>query len=288
MTSSSEKLKDSIKIYEPNYIMKAGIRVWADMFRELVEFRGLIWRLIIRDLSARYKQSIFGILWAFITPLIMMLIFVWIKNKNILPIGETVIPYAAFVFTGQMVWLLFSQGVTTSANSLVAAGNMLTKINFPREVLIFSAIGQTIFDFLIRIPLLIIIFIWVAFVPDFSTLLSFVILVPLLLLITGLGFFLSLLNSITRDISSALGIIMNLGMFVTPVIYPPPETWPISFLINIVNPVSGFVTAFRDLMVSGHMANPESYMLSLIISLLIFILGWRFFHLAESMIAERV
>jgi len=78
----------------------------------------------------------------------MMLVFVWIKSKNILPIGETSITYVAFVFIGQMVWLLFSQGFITSANSLVAAGNMLTKINFPREVLVFSAMGQTIFNIL--------------------------------------------------------------------------------------------------------------------------------------------
>ena len=282
------RLSDRIKIYEPNYIMKAGIRVWVDMFREIIEFRGLIWRLIVRDLSARYKQSIFGILWAFIAPLVMMLIFVWVKSKNILPIGETAMPYAAFVFTGQMVWLLFSQGVTTSANSLVAAGNMLTKINFPIEVLVFSSMGQTLFDFLIRIPLLGIIFLWVGFFPKPTILISFLILIPLVFLTLGMGFFLSLLNSVTRDIGSALGIIMNLGMFVTPIIYPPPETWPLSFLINFINPVSGFVTTLRDFMASGHITNPESYLLSSIIGFLIFFLGWRLFHLTEPKIAERI
>lgn len=284
----SKKLNNSITIYEPNHIMKSGIGVWAEMVRELIEFRGLIWRLIVRDITARYKQSVFGILWAFIAPLVMMLIFVWVKSRNILPIGDTAMPYAAFVFTGQMVWLLFSRGVITSANSMVAASNMLAKINFPKEVLVFSAVGQTIFEFLIRVPLLLIIFVCVGFIPKFTILLVPLVLLPLLFFVIGLGFFVALLNAVTRDISSALGIIMNLGMFATPVIYPPPTGWPMSFLINVANPVSSFVTAARDLTSTGFMTDPTSYVTSVILSVLIFFIGWRLFHLTESKIAERV
>lgn len=169
--------------------MKAGVWIWADMFQELIAFKGLILRLVIRDISARYKQSVVGILWAFLAPLVMMVVFVWIKSKNILPIADTAMPYAAFVFLGQIVWLLFSQGVTLSTNSLVVAGPMLSKINFPREVLVISAMGQTIFEFLIRIPLLLIIFVWVGFTPKLTILLIPFILLPLLLFVIGLGFF---------------------------------------------------------------------------------------------------
>jgi lipopolysaccharide transport system permease protein len=288
MKKPSKKYTSSVKIYEPNYIMKAGVRVWHDMFSEIIEFRGLIWRLIIRDLSARYKQSIFGILWAFIAPLTTMLIFVWIKSKNILPIRETAMPYAAFVFIGQMVWLLFSQGILLSANSLVAAGNMLTKINFPREILVFSAVGQTIFDFFIRAVLLCGVFASVGFLPKLSILFTPFILLPLLLLVIGIGFFLSIFNALTRDTNNALGIILNMGMFLTPVIYPPPTTWPLSFLINTVNPISSIITAIRDLTISGHILDPANYIISVILSILIFSIGWRFFHLTEPKIAEKV
>lgn len=284
----SKKQSNPVTVYEPNHIMKAGIRIWAEMFRELADFRGLIWRLVVRDISARYKQSVFGILWAFLAPLVMMVVFVWVKNKNILPIGETIMPYAAFVFLGQIVWLLFSHGVTTCANCLVAAGSMLTKINFPKEVLVLSAVGQTIFEFLIRIPLLLIVFVCVGFTPKLTILLVPFALLPLLLLVVGLGFFVSLFNAIIRDVSSILGIFMNLGMFVTPVIYPPPATWPISFWINYANPVSGFVTAARDLVLVGSLTDPASYVSSVIVSILLFFVGWRLFHLVEPKIAERV
>jgi lipopolysaccharide transport system permease protein len=285
---NSSNNNSHVTIYEPNHIMKAGILVWGEMFRELVIFRGLIWRLVVRDISARYSQSFLGVFWAFLTPLVMMFVFVWIKGQNILPIGDTAMPYAAFVFLGQIVWLLFSQGLTTTAGSLVAAGSMLTKINFPKEVLVISAVGQTIFEFLLRIPLLVIIFFWVGFMPKLSILLLPVILLPLVFFVIGLGFIVSLFNAVLRDISSILVIVLSLGMFVTPVIYPPPTNWPLSFLINHVNPISGFVIAARDLATHGYLTEPMTYLSSTILSFTIFLIGWRLMHLVEPKIAERV
>ncbi|MDY6987444.1 MAG: ABC transporter permease [Thermodesulfobacteriota bacterium] len=275
-------------VYEPNHILRAGIRNWAEMLREVVEFRGLVWRLVIRDISARYKQSVIGILWAFLSPLVMMAAFVWVKGRNILPIGETVLPYAAFVFLGQMVWLLFSQGVTASANSLVAAGAMLTKINFPREVLVLAALGQTVFEFLIRIPVLALVFLWVGFTPHWAIVLVPFTLVPLLFMVAGIGFFLSLFNAIIRDVGNILGIVLALGMFATPVIYPPPTTWPLSFWVNYVNPVSPFVTTCRDLATVGHVTDPTAYFSAVLLSGMLFLIGWRVFHLSGPKIAERI
>lgn len=283
--------KDSshkVTVYEPNHIMKTGIRIWAEMVQELVEFRGLIWRLIVRDISARYRQSFLGVFWAFLAPLVMMVVFVWIKSKNILPIKDTEIPYAAYVFLGQIVWFFFSHGITTTANSLVSAGSMLTKINFPKETLVISAVGQTVFEFLLRIPLLLIIFFWVGFIPKFSLLLLPIMLIPLLLFVVGLGFFVALLNAVFRDIASVLTIILNLGMFITPVVYPPPTSWPLSFLINHVNPISSFVIAARDLATVGYLTEPASYISSTILGALLFLIGWRLMHLVEPKIAERV
>ncbi|MFO7606572.1 MAG: ABC transporter permease [Desulfurivibrionaceae bacterium] len=285
---NSSNNNSHVTIYEPNHILKAGIRVWGEMIREIITFRGLIWRLVVRDISARYRQSLMGVFWAFLTPLVMMFVFVWVRNKNFLPIGDTNMPYAAFVFLGQVVWLLVAQGLTTTSGSLVAAGAMLTKINFPKEVLIVSAVGQTIFEFLLRIPLLVIVFIWTGFIPEPTILLLPVVLLPLVFLVVGLGFILALFNAVLRDISSILTIVINLGMFATPVIYPPPTSWPLSFLINHVNPVSGFIIAARDLATTGYLTQPWSFLSAVILSLTIFLIGWRLMHLVEPKIAERV
>ena len=207
---------------------------------------------------------------------------------NLIPIKDTNMPYPAFVFLGQMVWLFFSHGLTTTATSLVDAGSLLTKINFPREVLVLSKLGQTIFEFLIRIPLLIIIFIWVGYIPQLTIFLVPLTLIPLLLMVAGLGFFVSILNGIMRDVSSVIGILMSVGMFATPVIYPAPTSWPLSVWVNYVNPVSGIVNAVRDLTATGYLTDPASFLSSTILGLLFFFVGWRVFHLVEPKIAERI
>ncbi len=274
-------------VYEANYLANAGMRIWFDMVRELTDNIELIWRLMLRDILARYKQSFLGILWAFLTPLVMLLVFVWIKNKRILPIADTQIPYPAFVFLGQIVWLFFAQGIMAATNSLANAGNMLTKINFPRETLVVASLGQAILDFVIRIPLLLLIFWMTDYWPNPMLIVAPVLLLPLLLLIVGAGFFLALLNALFRDIGNAIGILLNLGMFATPVIYPPPQEWPLSFLINHINPVAQYINTVRDLATTGVVTNPASLSSSLLFSLLVFLLGWRLFHLVEPKIAER-
>jgi len=277
-----------MKIYEPNYLLKAGIRVWPEMLNELIEYRGLIWRLMVRDISARYRQSILGIFWSFLNPLFATIIFLVLKNNQILSISETIFPYAAYVFFGQMIWLLFSQGLTAAANSLISSSSLLTKINFPKEVIVISALGQTILEFMVRIPVLILLFMWVGFVPRPTIVLIPVILLPLLLLVFGLGLILALVNAVIRDIGSMLIIVLSVAMFASPVIYPPPTVWPLAFWINYVNPVSGFLIAAQDLAAKGYIADPAGYFSAVLFSIVILLAGWRVFHLVEPKIAERI
>lgn len=279
---------ESITVYEPNHILKKGIRVWPEMVREIIGARGLLWRLVMRDISVRYRQSFLGILWAFLTPLALMFAFLFIQSLNVLPISDTAIPYAAFLFLGQMVWLFFSHGVSSSTNALVDAGALLNKINFPREVLILSSVGLAIFEFVLRIPLLFLVFLSVGFVPNPAIILVPIILIPLMFLVLGMGFFLSLFNALFRDVGAIVGIVLTLGMFTAPIVYPPPTRWPFSFLVNHVNPISAFVTAARDLAIFGRLGDFQGYVMASLVSFLIFLVNWRFFHLVEPKIAEKV
>jgi len=279
---------DGITIYEPNHILKKGALVWPEMVRELIDARGLLWRLVMRDISVRYRQSFLGILWAFLTPLALMFAFLFIQSLKILPISGTAMPYAAFLFLGQMVWLFFSHGVSSSTNALVDAGALLNKINFPREVLVLSSVGLAIFEFALRIPLLLLVFLSVGFVPKPAILLVPFILLPLMLLVLGVGFCLSLFNALFRDVGAIVGIVLTLGMFAAPIVYPSPTRWPFSFLVNHVNPISAFVTAARDLAFLGRLGDPQGYAMASLGSFLIFLVSWRFFHLVEPRIAEKV
>ena len=274
-------------IYTSDAHLHLGLRVWLKMLLELIQNRELIWRFFLRDLSARYRQSVFGYVWAIMPAIVTVITFTYLNRSRILPIGETDIPYPAYVLLGITVWQLFTAGLTGATQSLVKAGSLVTRVNFSRETLVFAAFGQSLFDFLIRIILILVVFAWFRVVPTWTVILVPFVLIPFVLMTVGLGFFLALANGVFRDIGNALTLIMTFAMFLTPVVYPPPTQWP-KVLINYVNPVSPFIIATRDLTTRGTLSQPDGLLLACAISLLIFLVGWRVFYLAMPRVAERV
>jgi len=191
------------------------------------------------------------------------------------------------VLLGVTVWQLFATGLTRTTQSLVNARALITKINFSRETLVLAAFGESIFNFLIRLVLVVGLFAWFGIVPAWTVIFVPFILIPLALMTIGLGFVLSLANGVFRDIGNSLTLVMTFAMFLTPVVYPPPTQWP-KVLINYVNPVSPFIIATRDLTTRGALSQPDGLLWASVIGLVVFLVGWRIFHLAMSRIAERV
>ena len=273
--------------YTPNGHIGFAWAKWVQMFRELARSRELIWRLFLRDLSGRYRQSVLGYLWAVLPAIMMVVTFTYLNRSKILPISQTDIPYPAYVMLGMTVWQLFSMGLVRTTHSLANARSIILKINFSREALLLSAFGESIFNFLIRLVLVIVIFCWLRVVPAWTIVWIPFILVGLSLLSIGLGFFLSIANAVFRDIGNSLTLMLTFAMFLCPVIYPAPTQWP-KVLINYLNPVSPYIIAVQDLVSKGYLTQPIPLLCTFIFSVLIFLLGWRFFHLAMSRIAERL
>jgi lipopolysaccharide transport system permease protein len=274
-------------IYKPDAHLGFGWRVWRDMMRELVGGRELMWRLFLRDLSARYRQSVFGYVWAVLPAIVATITFTYLKGSGTLPISETNIPYPAYVLLGMTVWQLFATGLTKTTQSLVNASAVITKINFARETLVIAAFGESIFNFLIRIILIAGIFIWFGIVPAWTVIFVPIVLIPLALITVGLGFIMSMANGVFRDIGNSLTLALTFAMFLTPVIYPPPTQWP-KVLINYLNPASPFIIATRDLTTKGTLTQPDGLLWVSLAGLVIFLIAWRIFHLAMTRIAERV
>ena len=122
------------EVYEPNKHLKLGIKIWGEMFRELFDFRELIWRLFVRDLSARYKQSMLGNIWSVLMPFVAIGTFMYLSRAGIIHIQQTHMPYPLYALIGLTVWQIFATGLSCGANSLIGAGDLISKINFPREV----------------------------------------------------------------------------------------------------------------------------------------------------------
>jgi len=273
--------------YTPNCHIGFGWGIWRQMFRELTQSRELIWRLFLRDLSGRYRQSVFGYLWAVLPVIVMVTAFTYLNRTRILPVGQTDLPYPAYVLLGMTVWQLFSTGLIRTTHSLANARAIILKINFSREALLIAAFGESILNFLIRLVLVVIVFSWLCVVPAWTVVWVPFILIFLSLLSVGLGFFLSIANAVFRDIGTSLTLVLTFAMFLCPVVYPAPTQWP-KVLINYLNPVSPYVIAVQDLVSKGHLSQPIPLIGACIFSVVVFLLGWRFFHLAISRIAERL
>jgi lipopolysaccharide transport system permease protein len=254
-------------LYTPQGVQRYGVGGWQIMFHDLAESRRLIWLLILRDISVRYRQSILGYVWAVVPQTATVAVFAFLHASRVLPIGGTKIPYIAYALWWISVWQLFAGCLTNCANSLTASGSLVTKINFPREALVVAALGQPAFDFCVRLIPVIAVFIWCG-----------LLLAPVVLVALGLGFVLSIANLVIRDTANALGTALTIGMFLTPVLYPPPVRWPF-YLINLCNPLSPLLAASQDLVAEGFLTQAEMFSAACIFSTALFLSGWRAFRI---------
>lgn len=276
-----------VTIYQPGCRAAWRPGAWREMASELAGSRELIWRLFLRDFTARYRQTLLGLAWALIMPLVMVGTFVFLRRSGVLNVGELDLPYPAYALVGLTIWQIFAGGMVTCSNSLVAGGSMVTKINFSKETLVIAAFGQTLVEVLVRLVLVGAVFLFYGLVPPWTALLFPFALLPLLLFTLGLGFLLSLLNAVFRDVANIVTILTTFLLLLTPVLYPPPASGPVSVL-SAFNPLVALVGGPRDLLLTGQLSQPMAFCLSGAASLLLFLLSWHLFHLAETRIPERV
>ena len=189
-------------------------------FRELWEYRELLFFFAWRDIKVRYKQTVVGVMWAIFKPLIAMLIFTFFFGR-FAKMPSDGIPYPIFVYTGLILWTYFSFGLSQASDSMVANAGIVQKIYFPRLIIPLSSSFVGLVDFFVASFILTGLMIYYQYVPSFTGLLY----VPLLILITflssvGLGSFLAAINVKYRDVRYVVPFFIQMLMFLTPVIYP--------------------------------------------------------------------
>lgn len=281
LTTNSEKVETE---YTPRGVRRNGLTGWRVMVKELSESFRLIPLFLIRDISVRYRHSVLGYFWAVVPQLATVGVFAFLHASQVLPMGRTRVPYIAYAVWGMSVWQLFAGCLSSCTASLVSSGSLVTKLNFPKEALVIAALGQPVFDFFIRLVPVIAIFVGWGVMPSSGAVLIPVVLLPVILLALGLGFVLSIANLVIRDTGNALGTILGVGMFLTPVLYPPPVRWPF-YLVNLLNPLSPLLTATQDLIADGSVASPQLFAASCFIALALSLGGWRAFRLTLPRVA---
>lgn len=244
-------------------------------------------RLAIRDIRAQYRQTFFGIFWAFLPPIATALVFIILNSQQVIRMGKTDIPYPVFVLFGTVLWQIFVDSLNAPLKVVKASTAMLAKINFPREALILSAFGQTLFN--AGIKFLVLVFVFVTYGMPFTwfNLFALPALLSLILLGTMFGLLITPAGVLYTDISQALTVVTGLWFFVTPVVYPPPATFPFS-LIAVLNPVSPILIGARDLATEGILRNPVSFFMVTTIMMIVLFVTWIIYRLAMPIIIERM
>lgn len=230
---------DPVVIIEPN-------KAWSAVeLRDLWAFRELLYFLTWRDVKVRYKQTELGVAWAIIQPLLTMLIFT-IFFGRLAGVPSDNVPYPIFAYAGLLPWTFFANAISNSGNSLVGSTNLITKVYFPRIIIPGAAVAAGLVDFAIAFVILVLLMIYYRVTVTWSVLMFPVLVLLTTLLALSLGMWLSALNVKYRDVRFALPFLIQLGLFVSPVIYPVsflPQK--LAWLLSL-NPMTGIIEGYRS------------------------------------------
>jgi len=261
---------------------RAEHHYWKDLWR----YRELFYFLAWRDILVRYKQTVIGLAWALIRPLLTMVVFVFVFSK-LAKLPSDGVPYPILVFAALLPWQFFSNAFTEAGNSLISNANMISKVYFPRLVVPTSAVIVSFVDFLISGIILVVLMIWYGFAPDWRIFtLPFFIFIAFVAAM-GAGLWIAALNVKYRDFRYIIPFVVQFGLYVSPVGFSStivPEQWR---LLYSINPMVGVIDGFRWAILGGN--TPlywPGFLLSLSLVLVILVTGIYYFRKTEKSFAD--
>ncbi len=286
-----------VTVYDASGRDRVSLGAWVLMFRELREYRELVNRLVLRNFSAQFRQSFLGYLWVVLPPVATTVVFALLRQAQIVnvPMPEGAMPYALFALLGTTIWGFFTQVTLMATTSVTNAGSLVSKIYFPREVLVFSAVGNAVINLVIRTAVIVLSFALFLYAPHWQVVFAPLLLIPLIALGVGLGMLFAPVDTMMNDMSRMLEFAFQFGLFLAPTVYPTPALapgmsgWQMAvYWLHTLNPVSHFLYAINSLIETGAFLLTPGLLVSTAFSFLALALGWRFFHICEPLLAERL
>jgi lipopolysaccharide transport system permease protein len=263
-------------------------RSWLELrLPEVWDYRELLYFFVWRDVKIRYKQTVIGIAWVILQPLLTMGVFTLFFGR-LAKLPSQGLPYPVFYFAALVPWTYFSYALQSATNVVVENQRVITKVYFPRLVLPFSAVLSGLVDFAIGFVVLAILTLAYDIRPTVAALwLPFLLLLAILTAL-GVGLWMSALNALYRDVRFVMPFVVQFWMFASPVAYPStlvPERW--RWLYGL-NPMAGVIDGFRWAL-TGHGQPPGPVMLaSAAMVVVVLVGGLFFFQRMESAVADRV
>jgi len=258
--------------------------------KNIIKWHELLWQMVGREVKSRYKQSILGYFWVILNPLAQMLVmsFAFSIILRIPTNAASNIPYSIFLFVALLPWNLFANSLSSSAASLVSSASIITKVYFPRTILVLSTIIAKIIDFLFALIILIIYMIIYQIPINLNILWVIPIFFIQQIFTLGLSLFFAASNLLYRDIQYLLTLIITLWLYLTPVIYPAdivPDKFKIFFQLN---PMAVIINAYRQTVLGGGSPNLLSLSIALTVSILTLYAGFSYFKSREKIFADNI
>lgn len=274
-------------VYTPESKIKRPLLLFKLMWRDLLASRELAWQLMLRDIKAQYRQSFLGVLWAFLPPIFMAAGFTLAGESNVISVGKTDIPYPAYVMFSTVLWQTFVDALNSPVQAVTLAKPMLARVNFPREAIILSKLGELGFNFCIKLILIIALFILFKVPVGWTVILAPVALIHLIVLGTFIGLLLAPLSVLYQDVAKGINMITTFWLFITPVVYPTPTEGVFGTLVQF-NPVTPLLVTTRELATTGILTEVTSFWIVSAIALCGLLLTWIIFRLAMPYVIERI
>jgi lipopolysaccharide transport system permease protein len=254
-------------------------------FKEIWNYKELLYFFTWRDLKVRYKQTLIGATWAILQPFITMVVFT-VFFGTFAQMPSDGVPYPIFVYVGLLFWQFFSSALSETSNTLIANQSIITKVYFPRLILPLSAVLTKFVDFVIASLILVGLMIYYGYMPH---LFGFF-LIPILLLITfmisvGSGLCLASINVKYRDVRYALPFFIQILLFITPVIYPASIAGKYSWVLAL-NPMTGVIQSARAALLGTTPINWLLLSISFLVCLIILTVGIFYFKKVERYFAD--
>jgi lipopolysaccharide transport system permease protein len=267
-------------IIEPG---KSASHYWADLWR----YRELFFFLSWRDILVRYKQTVIGIAWSILRPLLTMIVFTIIFGKFAKFPTEGGAPYPVLVFAAMLPWQLFANTLSETSNSLITNASMISKVYFPRLIIPASAVIVGLVDFIISFLILVLLMLWYGFIPDWQVLALPLFITLALATALGTGVWMAALNVKYRDFRYIVPFMVQFGLYVSPVGFSStvvPEQWR---LLYSINPMVGVIDGFRWSLLGG---DTQLYLPGLAVSVVLTTLllwsGLKYFRSVERTFAD--
>jgi len=260
----------------------------SDYFVDILRFKDLLFLLTWRDVLVRYKQTVIGLLWALIRPVLTMVVFTVVFGKIANLPNDTAAPYAILVFTALLPWQFFANGFTSCGNSLVAGAGMLSKIYFPRLILPISSILTALVDFAISFAILAALMIYYGFMPSGN-----IVFLPLFIILTfftvfSTGVLIAALNVEYRDFKHIIPFIVQFGLYISPVGFSSsivPEKYQ---LLYSLNPMVGIIDGFRWSILGTDTLNVQSLAISTTMTVILLVVSLKIFRNLERTFADKI